>query len=526
MSSLQQNAVIAAGLSLCLGVLTGCDSSSAGSDSQEAEIVYYSAGSGTIQGATVTLEEYVDGAEWQLLETTTSDDAGEFTFENSSFNADSWYRFTSTLGTIADPNLDGDSDDSKAFIGTQRTLAKGEWLTDFGGANITALTETAYVDSLANLSGDIDWTNVESNLDKVAASILNTDANEDGEVNYQDLLRISDDDLGDLHIILQEQYRNVTEHVANGYSSVLYWTNAQLTSALNTLGGTIYDAEFNADGSILYAASLRNGLYIYDLLTGEASEVNTPTDTHYDLTLDEANNRVFLHNGRSNGVYEIDLETESIVDTFLTDVRANALVVNDAGDTLYYGNSDGFHQYDLANGTTQSVTANYVQRLRLSEDQSTLYVNGNDYIAAYQFSTGSFVYNIELNDSAYDTFLSADGNTAYVANSGEGLTVVDLTTEAFESFDAPDDESVYSLVLQEDEGRLLVVSESEVFTFSLESQTFVDSDYNFDFEDSNYVAAFSETQWYVGCWRRVRNCACLHRIRSQRIGRRLWWFAN
>ena len=92
---------------------------------------------------------------------------------------------------------------------------------------------------------------------------------------------------------------------------------------------------------------------------------------------------------------------------------------------------------DVSNPSTPTLTATFdtsgiARDVTLSADGNTAYVaDGNNGIQIFDISDptfGIFIsgWYVEGTANAYDVTLSADGNTAFVADGGEGLQILDL----------------------------------------------------------------------------------------------------
>jgi WD40 repeat protein len=474
-------------------LLQGCASTEDTDDDNDASVTPFTLVAPSFSESNITLESYVDGAGWYEESADATNAEGELALTEPSFADDTWYRFTLSGGTLLDEDFDGVEDDSVDFDGRLRAIAKGSWLTELGGINLNMFTEVSYTHVLHLLNETtVDWDDVESNLEALVSQIVLGDINSENEITQLDILN-TDFDRSLVNALTFQHLSNISELTAAGFASQLVWMPYIDDYQLEPDGETIENLVFNSDGTVLYASSYSNGLYIYDLVTGDFNSVATSSSRHDDLVLDESNNRVFLDNGGpDNGVFIIDLETLAVTETLLSGERAYAIAINDEGDTLYYFDGTDLNIYDIEEDTTTTVSTSYIQTIQVTEDGNSLLLNGNDFVASYNLLTESYNYNISVTGSSYATRFNEAGTTAYVANYGNGLAIVDLESEAYSAYEAPDGEDVYNVFLMEDETLVLVVSEYGAFTFDIESSEYVDGEYNIVFESDSEASAYSD----------------------------------
>lgn len=511
----QQNSVSAVLLSIVVLAMSGCDSWFDQSSNDDQNTIpdqntddqniddqgtvkahIFSVGVGPLANATVLLERYVDGQGWVEETSVVSDGSGDFDTSTMVFESGVWYRFTATGGTLLDANFDGVQEDSVSFNGQLRAIALGDALQESGGLHIDFTAEVAYTHVLDALNEEtIDWDGISTQLDEVASQLFFADVNTDGVIDYSDIISHASTDTGYLHTFNLYNARRLSQITASGLSSTLTWMPYNERLSIDIEHTSVYDLEFNADQTVLYAASSGDGLTVVDLVSGEVRNIDSMGGYQNEVEVDHINDLIYVNRGSSNAVSVLDAETETEVDTILSDIRVNAMDINQAGTTLYYGNSDGLFAYDITSEAITTLSSGDIRRIRLADDERTLLVGGYSFAAEYDLNADEFIFNISLSTTGDDVHVSADGTQAYVANSGDGFTLIDVESETYVSYESPDGEDVYNIFPLANGREVLVLSEEGVFTFDLVALEYVDSDYNIDYlDDSLYSAIFIEEQ--------------------------------
>lgn len=498
MSALTQAKKIAM-LSCLVLIVAACgskDQAGLNTDSEDITLTkIFDAGTGTIANGSIALESYdVNG--WQAVKNYTVSSEGTFEVGQPSLNNDTWYRFTLTGGQVLDLDLDGVEDDSPTeFEGRMRALVKGSTLNDTFSTHISFYTETAYTHVMNDLDADdVDWQAIESELDSVAQQLLLEDINDDNEINYQDLMSVSANDLTKTNLMNQLDARNILRAATNGISSIMNWLPNNEVRVLGSTDLTINDVVLSEDRTMLYAVNDSDGLLVKNLLTGETFEYDTGHNYNSTLAVDEANQIAYVPNARTNGVHVVDLATGEEKDSILTTMRASAITNNASGSHLYFMNSDGLHIYTVATEAISSVSMNSGSYIKLNSDETVLYIGSGDSIVFYSLADSEISFQLELDESVSGFDLSEDKSTAYVANYGGGLTIVNLEDETFETFESPDGEDVYSVFLMQDgSNQVRVISEAAFHTFDLTSNEYVDDEYS-NVELDSYYAVYLPDQ--------------------------------
>lgn len=480
-----------------IGVLTtlsllvsACGSSS---DSPQAPTLF-EAGTGKIANGTVAIESY-DNNQWQPLDTLTTNDEGIYDPSSVAFNADTWYRLTTATGHVLDLDLNGETDaETTEFKGHYRSLAKGSWLNTLKGSHIGFYTETAYTHVLSELNkSTVDWNAVETQLEEMAPQLLLKDATGDDTITYLDILSAQPNDLSYTNIINQTHAQEMLTATSQGLSSIFVWMPYSEAPSLSTVSGTVYSQVISSDQTKLYATKLRSGLFVKDLVTGESNLYSSGHIYNSELAIDETNQLAYLPNGSSNGVHVIDLETGQQLDTIITDMRAFAIDVSSDGALIYLSNSSGLHIYNVETTAVTTIDMSSSQKIEVNDDGTAIDLAGNDFIAQYDLVNDAFTFNIELNDSAYEFELNDDQTLAYVANSGSGFSIVNLSTEAIQTFEAPDGEDVYSIVVKPNNtNHVRVISEGAFHTFDLDTLEYIDDAFTSQYPDL-YLDSTSST---------------------------------
>ncbi|NVK39841.1 MAG: hypothetical protein HWE39_01240 [Oceanospirillaceae bacterium] len=509
-------------ISLCLGlVLTACGSGSNSTDPEnnnppptitdpeDNQTSYrFNVGTGVIANATLTIESYTQGLGWQQDTQLTSSgsevfsDAGIVTTSAVSFNNETWYRLTTTGGEILDVNVDGVADDTPSlFQGQMRAIAKGEWINALQGANISVYSEAGYTYVAASLASDtLDWSTIENSLETMANQLLQNDPSDDATIATSDLITIESDDFSYLNFVNQKNALNMVSIMTDGLSSILAWLPYNEYQELSTDSSSSYKHITLSDRSKIYTLSLRRGIIEVDLATGTSTTITTGTNTNQTFALDETNLLAYVANGTGNGVYVIDIATRTQIETIMTDVRAFDLEISSDGSTLYYGNSDGLHIYDIATQQTTTIAMERVSAIKLSEDGTTVYISGNEYIAEYDLKNNTTLYSYDIGSSVNSNgfFINNSGTHAYVATYSDGLTVVNLSDGSYQSYPAPDDEDVYNVLPSPDQNIVAVISELGFHSFNANTLEYVDTEHSdFVFDSSYYTTYYPEDGIYI-----------------------------
>lgn len=472
-------AVRYSGLWLAVAVLLqACGGGSGGSSASTTPVSFVKrAGVSAYAGSTVDIEYYDSVNGWQALASLSTSAAGSLTemglFDSSDtpFQDDSWYRFTVSGGVNPDADRDGVLDaESTAIKGRLRSLAKGQWLQAQGGTHISAATEFAYT-SLHKLlvADDIDWAAVEAGLHYAAEKLLLADQTGDGEINAADLLAQDPQSLEDnLHFYQRNQLAKLSALVNAGVSSQL--TGTLNGKALGASSQSVNEMVMSSDGRMIYAAISRDGVLIYDAQTSEETVVDTKVSLAQNIALSESRERLYVA-GRSAGVEVVDLASQTLADPLLASYGyVYDIQVSPDESELYVATTDGLLIYDVDAGTYAEFLNDACATLTLSEDGSRLGMGCFSGIKVYDVASAEITHEVDLDRTAYTVLL--DGDAAYVANEGDGLTVVDLSTGDYDSYATPNNESLLALAPHADEGSLAAFSEEGNYVFDLASRTY------------------------------------------------------
>lgn len=461
------------------------------------------AGVSTFAGSTVTIEYYDSTNGWQaMLELNTSDsgalsEMGLFDLSDTSFLDDTWYRFTVTGGVSLDEDMDGAIDsETPAVNGRLRSLAKGQWLQQQGGSHISAATEFAYTSLSKLLTADeIDWTAVEAGLEEAADKLLFVDQTGDGDISSEDLLAQDPQSLPEsLHFYQRNQLEQLNEVVDGGLSSQLTGTRNGLL--LPDSDHTYYRMVVSSDRLQVYAAIGSNGVLLYDVQNATETVIDTQISRAKKLALSENRGLLFVAGG-SAGVEVIDLATEALLTPLLSSYGfVQDVAVSPDESTLYVATSVGLLVYDLdAASYSEFLTGNCAD-LTLASDGTRLAMGCFDGLRVYDVAAGEISHDIELASTAYTVLL--DGDSAYVANEGDGLTVVDLATESYTSYATPNGEWLKAIATSADADQLAVFPLEGSYRFDLVSRTYTGELFpDINNEGTDYVNYLSEYDTYV-----------------------------
>lgn len=461
------------------------------------------AGNSTYAGSSVTVEFYDSVNGWQeLTEMTTSDsgsleERGLFDTSEAEFVDQTWYRLTVTAGENQDADRDGVLDSEGAPVkGRLRSLAKGEWLQRQGGSHISAATEFAYT-SLHKLllENEIDWVAVETGLDTAAEKLLLEDQTGDGTLTAEDLLVQDPQSLEqNLQFFQRNQLVDLGELVEAGLSSQLVGRmNDRILGASNT---GIYEVVMDSEGRMVYAAVSRDGVLIYDARTGVETVVGTKVSITTRLTLSENRERLFVAGG-NGGVEVIDLVTQTLLDPLLSTYGyVNDVQVSPDEKSLYVATGAGLLVYDLDADTYEEFLYGSCQRITLSEEGSRVGLGCYSGIQVFDVASNEMTHDISLPSAAHTVLL--DGGLAYVANQGDGLTIVELDTGDYSSYPAPNGESLEAIAAHADENTLAVFPLEGNYAFDLSSRTYLGELFSeFHNESTEYVLYSEESDTYV-----------------------------
>lgn len=461
------------------------------------------AGISTYAGSTVQIDYYDATNGWQpQASMTTSDsgalaDLGVFDLAEVNFLDDTWYRFTVSGGVSLDEDMDGAIDSETPTVnGRLRSLAKGQWLRQQGGSHISAATEFAYT-SLHKLlvADEIDWTAVEAGLEAAADKLLFVDQTGDGEISAEDLLAQDPQALQEsLHFYQRNQLEQLNEVVDGGLSSQL--TGTRNGMLLPDSEHTYNEIVVSSDRLHAYAALGRDGVLLYDVRAAAETIIDTNISTARKLALSENRGLLFVAGG-SGGVEVIDLATETLVTPLLSSYGyVQDVAVSPDEGTLYVATSVGLLVYDLdAASYSEFLTGNCAD-LTLASDGSRLAMGCFDGLRVYDVAAGEISHDIELASTAYTVLL--DGDSAYVANEGDGLTVVDLATGSYTSYATPNGEWLKAIAVSDDADRLAVFPLEGSYSFDLVSRTYTGELFPEIKNDSTeYVSYLPENNAYV-----------------------------
>jgi hypothetical protein len=222
----------------------------------------------------------------------------------------------------------------------------------------------------------------------------------------------------------------------------------ELLGSIATSGNYPYNIVMSPDGNTAYVADPSSGLDIIDVTDPSApSSIISSYDaigSAYDVVVSSDNTIAYvLH--RRGGLKIIDITdpaTPYLIGTFDTSGYGNRMTLSSDGTTAYVADDyKGLQIIDITDPTSPSLIGNYVtpyahtKTVTLSADGTIIYVGDRYFdsgLKAIDISvpTAPVLIGIYYDSYPYDIALSADGTIAYVANSQEGLQIIDISAFA------------------------------------------------------------------------------------------------
>ncbi len=319
---------------------------------------------------------------------------GRFPLHNLELDADKYYIYKVIGGFDWDADDDGIMDSNPTSnLGTIRAIAKGSDILKVGGKfKVTAVSELVYEKVEKALNGDINPANLDNFLSQSAKDYI-YDINQDGEVNYLDILEFSPSkNKDDLKIPLKGEIEQIYKLIHSGKSiignlnPVVGWIDLDKGAYFIKLlpdGTKAFATDNQWEGSSFYTLDLSNPTSpkLLSTINEEAKEYGYNT-----VNISSDNKKVFIEN--LYGWY--NMKVYGILDSsnpkYLGTINKGVVEINSNGDIAYYIEDQSLNIYDISDiDNKQLISSIKIPNLggdigvQLSKDGSKLYIANVDY---------------------------------------------------------------------------------------------------------------------------------------------------
>lgn len=439
------------------------------------------------------------------------EDIGTFNPHESELDNDTYYIYQVSGGTDYDVDSDGIKDitptESRAVL---RAAVKGEWLQSQAKFHISALSEMVYTRVIYSLYPYY--------FTRATKKIVKKDINNDGEINYLDVLTFEESNQSALSKAFKIRYPDFKKVLrkAPRFASALFMPSV---ATLIKSTATPQKSRVTQNGEWLFSVEKESTLAVYDVnetnRSKEVTRFDTPLlDTAVDLVLTEDETRLFVVTGLPNSqlllfdvskpsfpslIFETPIagdatsvayeESERLL--FVTDA-INGLTVYDCLDennlTVFTHNSTFLNAKKVIVGKdkavithaktgfsiveTSSKNFSTLSTLDTQEANGALFLKGGNYLAIadhrylrlYDIRESNLIKEVgvlPMQEVIEDFSLSSNGRYLFVASGTFGVEVVDLYTISNPKVIAtiPVDSKALGLSLYNDE--LLYVSDEK-----------------------------------------------------------------
>jgi hypothetical protein len=443
---------------------------------------------GPLSDAEVKIFKVENNASTTLLYTETTsagssfDDIGYFDSHKNEFEDDSFYLYAVSGGEDWDIEDDGVIDASSTTnTGTLRLLAKGSDLKNNSGQiRVTVLSEIIYASVSTLLKNDISL--LEEHLAVTAKSFLTSDINEDGVINYADILnynpisnqasltvqysqsklnaiitKIHNNDLSYLVDMLES---TIATYEAEESSSLVVSKNEKIVYISSMAGLEKLDiSDLNAivqvsvNSSMQYARQLvlspdestlfsiiDKKLYLLDAVTLTVISNYTATSNIRSFTLSSDGTTLYLckYTGSEIEVLDVsDINAVSFIrnivgsitkprDVALSSDNTKLLVADEDSGIIYFDVSD-IENSDATELLNSGLTSPYTQKVLFSSDEKYAYFHNrdSDRLIIYDLVNETSLGSVYIK-SVTDLDLSSDGKYLFVT-SGYNVLKIDVS---------------------------------------------------------------------------------------------------
>jgi len=349
--------------------------------------------------------------------------------------------------------------------GTIRAVSKGASITkDF---KVSLASEIAYIYLAKDLKYDFNATKVENRLNEVAKVILNSDINEDGNIDVSDLLVF--DYQTNLNDINSSEFSSdkLEEVVSDIYQGDFGYANGISTATIVSLSyPNARDVTLSEDNTKVFVVNeyydKNLGKEIFNLTILDITNLTKPREIGkfqmkftgsmptegLTLTTDETKAIVSfgVMGDIGTGFMIIDITDPTNpqeMARFKGGSNAGEVVLsNDDTKVFFANNSTGLKIVDITNPTNPTKIGSFlgdrwITGVTLSQDNTKAYVNDDNHrLVILDITSPTNPTKIgELgktsgNNGSTGITLSRDGTKAYVTDFSSGLTIIDITNPA------------------------------------------------------------------------------------------------
>jgi len=341
--------------------------------------------------------------------------------------------------------------------GTIRAVSKGSWIKNLG-LKVSLASEIAYIYLAKDLKYGFDAAKVENRLNEVAKTILSSDISGDDKVTAGDLLvfdyqsyltavNSSEFSSDKLEEIISGIYKNDLSYGDNISSATIGHIDIN-GDAKDDTGGHTKGVAISSDGTKAFLADrYYGGLVIVDITNPKnpikISQYNTKSDARK-VILSQDNTKAFVANQENFLIMDITTPTNPIklgsIDTmygasgialskdattaFIADSMAGLKIVDitDPTNPIQIG--------EISQNTHGGGTIDLVQAVVLSNDGTKAFIvdySGLLIADVTEPSNPKIVSRLKTKGHAYGITISKDNTKVFIADTRNGLVIVDIT---------------------------------------------------------------------------------------------------
>jgi len=324
--------------------------------------------------------------------------------------------------------------------GTIRAVAKGQLIKENEGINVSLLSEMAYVFMAKDLKYDFNATAIDSRLNEVATTLLDSDINGDGVVDVADLLVFNYQI--DLSSLNRYRYKSskIEEITLELYKNSQNYTNKVLSAIIESYGSYTKSVTISSDKTKAFVVG--NGICILDISDlANITEIGKIDTSFYQISLSKDETKIYAMGYNKLEIYDVsDFANIIKVGSYRTETggsRKLDIALSNDEKTIFMANaSQGLLVIDVSDPTNPKKissysTGNRVSSVELSKDNSKAFITDS--------SKGMIVLDItdlsnltqigRYDNGVYmdDITLSDDESKAFVVEYYNGLTIVDIS---------------------------------------------------------------------------------------------------